>query len=220
MTFRGEPTRSALGASMRSWLGVLFGSYYMPIVVTCQAAAYINDVPTWNNDYARWSAILSQIQSDTPGLQVHDYFKGIDFVGYFKLFAGYHNDRAGGANPPYNSNPIPNQGTDMDQATCRIDWEQRAIKGFGGEADPELDDFKIIYTYYNTAFQRVDARPRLVSFFIQDDAHSTKTDYDNGISDFQDFLDEQGIAWEEELDANCRWMKWLCDYYIEKYNVS
>lgn len=203
-----------MGVMQRSPLGVFSGSFYMPWVFSSFASAYMGagGITNWDTDYARWENIRDNAD---PSFSFDDSFWG-EKRRYYKVTGGFQNSPAGGALEPFFDDPLPYYYSDL--ADSKINYRVIAINGFGGAADPTFDELQELYCYRRyITFTRVDPRPLHVSFFIQDDANCEKADFDPGLSALQSWFDDVNISWDETEDADCRWLKWMCDYYDERY---
>ena len=219
---REAPRRTPLGASVRSWLGQLQGTAYMPFVITSYATAYsgAGGIAKWNTDYARWTNIINAATTDG---MIYDAFHAVNFMAFFKVAGGYQTSPPGDVNPPYSGDPIPYSLTNLLYANGRIHWMYMPINGFGGLPSPTLSSFLQLYGYrglFSNGTYVGDPLPRHVDFYVQNDAIMSKADFDPGYTDFKEWLDDHDVSYKETEDTfggEFRWLDWLCDYYDEKY---
>jgi len=209
-----NPTRTPLGAVVQSWWNAdAFGerykttepAYFMPMVFQCYPPAYTGagGIADWNTDYARWMAIIADLDDN--------YFwygdEGTRLSSY-KVFGV--NYTPVDVNPPFNSVTIPNWLTWSANAKT---WYRFLDWGLGGvPVTVDIDDLKVCYYRINGGNQ-YDVLPKRVSVYIQNGGNMSKADMEPGITDFYAWLDDRGQEYDETLDATGRWLNWLCDYY-------
>lgn len=217
--YLNTPNKTPLGALLRSKQGSIVSEYEMTFVLTSFPAVYGDPAgeALWDEDWARWEAIED---SSAENLNYYSSFWSKKIMKHFIVIGGLQTTPGAAGttfhNSPFNGIPIPNNA---DVATSRIRRWEMYIKGYGGQPDPTLDTFLSPYVYGYGQYGQ-DPRPRHVKFNIHEDANVSRDDYNPGLDDFQDWLDAHETSWDETTtpDTDGRWLKWMCDFYDERYS--